>query len=241
MLFRSDSFNADTNINNIVNYFSGSTNNSTGYAYNLINASNGSQLSATDLAVPKNIIFGDINVNIAGNLVNLTNDKILTITTDEIFRPIIKRNDFKTQISNLLDDSDLRLQVETGHLQTVLVSGAGTKGADNVDCNSIVNAVNKTFCKNWKEMLLLTAFTAPSSITIDGVVNPSCNRVLIFGGQKTAAQVRLTATDKSNPANYLEAPNLAAFAAPTAVSSNFSGFSTFNANNPSADLMRCIP
>jgi hypothetical protein len=65
--------------------------------------------------------------------------------------------------------------------------------------------------------------------------------VLIFGGKKVAAQVRQTAQDKANPANYLEAPNLAAYASPIAVSGNFSGSSTFNANNPGADLMRCIP
>jgi hypothetical protein len=172
---------------------------------------------------------------------NHYNDQFLFITTNDLFRPIIRRSDFSVQISNLLDDSDFRLQVELGHPQTVAVLGVGTKGADNIICNNISNVNNKTFCNNWQEMLLLTKLAPPLSITIDGAPTPTCKRVLIFGGQKTAAQVRLTATDKSNPANYLEAPNLATFAVPIANSSNFTGTSTFDANNPSADLLRCLP
>jgi type II secretory pathway pseudopilin PulG len=237
-----DSFNPDTNINNIVNYFTDPPNNSTGYAYSLAAASDGSQLSAAALTTPKNIISGDIEVNIAGSPVKIANDRILTITTDDIFRPIIRRSDFRDQIRYLLDDADLRLQVETGHvLTTVAVSGIGTKGADNVDCNAIGNAANKKFCLNWKEMLLLTEFTLPSSIKIDSVINPSCKRVLIFSGQKFGSQVRDSTTDKSNPANYLEGQNLAAFATPIANNNNFSGWYTFDMNNPSADLMRCLP
>ncbi len=217
-----DSFNTNANINNIINYFAGSTNNSSGYAYNLNNTSNGSQLSAAALSAPKNIIFGDIEVNIAGNLVKIVNDRILTITADDIFSPIIRRSDFSAQISALMNDA-----VFIPHLQAVAI--AGSKGTDNVNCVNTSNAVNKNFCNNWKEMLLLKSTTGP------------CSRVLIFGGQKTATQVRLIAADKSDPANYLEGINLAAFATPVASSSNFSGPSTFNANNPSADLLTCLP
>jgi len=64
--------------------------------------------------------------------------------------------------------------------------------------------------------------------------------VLIFGGQKTAAQTRLTAADKADPANYLEAHNLSTFAVPVALSGNFSGASTFSANSASNDLLRCL-
>ncbi len=225
-----DSFNANTNINNIVNYFVGSTNNSTGYAYGLNATLDGSQLSPAALSAPKNMIYGDI----ADNLVSIANDKILTITADDIFRSIIRRTDFSLQVSALLDDVDFR-----PYLQSVTISG--NKGTDNVSCTVISNTANQTFCNNWKEMLLLTRLTPASSITIDGTTTPLCNRVLIFGGQRIAGQVRVITTDKSNPANYLEGQNLAAFAAPTAITNNFSGPSTFNPINPSADLLRCIP
>ena len=210
-----DSYNSSDAVSGEVNYFTGSTNN--------------------------RIALNTNNKRFVMTNNSHYNDRFLLVTADDIFRPIIRRNDFAKQISNLLDDPDLRLQVEIGNPQTITVSSAGTKGADNINCNALANASNKTFCNNWKEMLLLTRLIPPSSVTIDGTTTASCNRVLIFGGQRIAGQVRVTATDKSNPANYLEGQNLAAFAAPTANSSNFSGPSTFNVNNPSADLLRCLP
>lgn len=165
------------------------------------------------------------------------NDRFLFVTVDEIFRTIIRRSDFSAQITALLDDT-----VFIPYLQNPLFIITGAKGTSNVDCNNTdpLKPDNKTFCENWKEMLLLTQLPAPSPITIDGVTTAACTRVLIFGGQKTAAQVRLTAADKAAPANYLEDANLAAFATPTATASSFSGDSTFNANSPSADLLRCL-
>jgi len=169
------------------------------------------------------------------------NDIVLWITPGDIFEHIKKRNDFSNQISNLLDDNDFRLQVEPGHPETVAVSGMGAKGTDNINCGALTNTANRAFCNNWKEMLLLTQLPEPSPITLDGAPTAACTRVLIFGGQRTAVQVRLTGGDKTDPANYLEGANLTAFATPTATSGNFSGASTFDANNPGADLPRCLP
>jgi hypothetical protein len=172
---------------------------------------------------------------------NHYNDRFLTITVDDIFQPIIRRSDFAAQIAALLDDSDLRAQVETGHAQTVAVSGSATKGADNLNCGSIANSANRAFCKNWKEMLLLTQLPSAASIDIDGAPTPPCHRVLLFAGQRTATQVRNSATDKLDPANYLEGDNLAAFATPTAHTATFSGSSTFSWRSPGSDILRCLP
>jgi hypothetical protein len=89
-------------------------------------------------------------------------------------------------------------------------------------------------------MLLLTALPAPSAITIDGIATPACNRVLIFGGQRTAIQSRVTAVDKNTAANYIEGINLAAFASPVANNNNFAGSATFNAATSSVDILRCL-
>ena len=161
------------------------------------------------------------------------NDRYIFVTMDEVFRPINRRSDFSQQITALFDDVDFK-----PHLQAVAI--AGSKGTDNVNCTSIANSTNKTFCKNWKEMLLLTQLPMPSSITIDGALTATCTRVLIFGGQKAGAQARITAANKTDPANYLEGTNLTAFATPTANNNSFIGASTFNANNPSADILRCL-
>jgi hypothetical protein len=163
------------------------------------------------------------------------NDQMLFITMNELFRNIVNRADFSNQISALLNDS--AFQNEVG---SVTVS-VGSKGTANINCSNSSNSDNQNFCNNWKEMLLLTKLPASSSITIDGVATASCSRVLIFGGQKTGAQVRLTSTDKTTPVNYLEGTNLTGFATPTSAGSNFNGSSTFSALNPSTDLLRCIP
>lgn len=203
-----DSYNNSDAISGEVNYFSGSTNNRVAP-----NTNNKRFVHA------KNDHY---------------NDRFLFVTVDDIFRPIIRRSDFSTQISALLDDADFKT-----HLQTVPITGS--KGTDSVDCHNTINPDNRKFCENWKEMLLLTQLPAPSSITIDGAPTTACTRVLIFGGKKTIAQARLTAADKAAPANYLEGSNLAAFSTPAATASNFNGTSTFNASSPSADLLRCLP
>lgn len=209
-----DSYNGSDAVSGEVNYFGGSTNNRV--APNTDNKR---------FVLAKNAYY---------------NDRFLFVTADDIYRPIIRRGDFAAQIGSLLDDGDFRLQVEPGHPETIAVSGSGTKGADNINCNNLGNANNRTFCNNWKEMLLLTQLSAPSPITVDGVPTVPCARVLIFGGRKTANQVRSTSGEKSDKNNYLEAPNLDSFAVPTTSSHNFDGKSQFDPANPGADIIRCI-
>ena len=156
------------------------------------------------------------------------NDRFIPITTDEIFRVLIRRTDFSVQISALLNDA---------YFQSIVI--AGTKGTNNVNCNLLVSS-NRTFCKNWLEMLLLTRLPTPAPLTIDGATTADCSRVLIFGGQKMAAQIRLTSANKSNPANYIEGINLSSFATPVANAGSFSGRAQFNSKNPGADLLRCL-
>jgi hypothetical protein len=198
-----DSYNSTDAISGQVNYFTGSTN------YRIAPNTNNKQFV----------------------LANTThyNDQFLFITTDDIFRPIIRRSDFSAQISALMSDP---------YFLTAVPSSTN-KGIGNI-CGGLAPA-NQAFCNNWKEMLLFTTLPAPSSINIDGMPTTACTSVLIFGGQKTAGQIRITAADKSNPVNYLEGANATAFAIPTATSNSFSGSSTFSASNPSADLLVCIP
>lgn len=161
------------------------------------------------------------------------NDRFLFVTVDDIFSLINRRSDFSAHINALLDDADFK-----AHLQAVSING--NKGTKEVECNKITNADNQKFCSNWIEMFLLTELSVATPIAIDGIATAPCSRVLIFGGQKTGTQVRSTANDKADPANYLEAVNLEAFDVPKANSSNFIGTSSFNAGNSGADLLRCL-
>ncbi len=149
---------------------------------------------------------------------NHYNDRFLFITAEEIFRPISKRGDYSAQISQLMGDV---------YFQTVNITG--TKGTSSVNCNSLSSSENQAACVNWIKLLLLKSTS--------GV----CSRVLIFGGQKTSTQVRISAKDIEKPSNYIEGANLTNFFAPTANAGDFSGAAVFNAKNPTADILWCIP
>ena len=167
-----------------------------------------------------------------GNVILTVNDRMTFITKDDIFPIVMRRSDFAAQVATFLDDASA--QATLGGFSVF-----GTKGTGNINCATMTQP---DFCNNWKEMLFLTQLSVTSSITIDGSVQLGCNSVLIFAGQKISpGQVRILAADKSNKANYLEGTNLAAFNAPIAHATNFSGSSAFSASNPSADLVRCLP
>ncbi len=168
------------------------------------------------------------------------NDRFVFITVDEIFDLLIRRSDFKAAITALLDDPDLRKQVETANPETVAVSsGAGKeKGTYNLSCGLIVNTNNRAFCKNWKEMLFLTERSLATALTVNGA---SCNRVLIFAGRRAAGQNRRIAVEKADKHNYLEGNNASSFSVPTATFPFFSGASAFTWRTASADIVRCLP
>lgn len=159
------------------------------------------------------------------------NDRFLFITVDELFRPIIRRADFAAQVNALTSDTTF-----LAYLATVSISGS--KGTDAIDC---AQAPHPAFCRHWREMLLLTALPAPASVMVDGSpTEAACVRVLIFSGSRTQQQQRKTETDKSRPENYLEGQNLAAFSLPVARNAGFAGMSGFSAQNPAADIVRCL-
>lgn len=174
-------------------------------------------------------ILANATATVVSGMSAKINDQIIYITKDDIFQAVLRRADFAARIGALLDDT---------YFQTAAISG--TKGTDSINCALLVSAA-QLFCKNWKEMLLFTRLPAPAPVIVDGVSTVVCSRVLIFGGQQTAAQSRLSAADRANPANYLEGGNQTAFAAPSANGSNFSGASAFNADAPSADVLKCLP
>lgn len=163
------------------------------------------------------------------------NDRFIYVSAEEIVRRVIRRSDFASRIGKLLDDPDLRDEAYDP------VSGAGTKGTDNIDCGALDDKDNRIFCSDWKEMLLLTQLPVPAHVIIDDLPSPPCTRVLIFGGKRIGEQIRVTSSDKSRKENYLEGKNRAAFDTPVASSAEFEGRSTFDPEHPGADLIRCLP
>jgi len=195
-----------------------------------------------------NALYGEVNY-FAGSLNNRSapntnnkrfalaatdhyNDQLIFITTEDIFTPIIRRDDFRDAINSLMNDPQF-----SDPVKAIVI--AGSKGIDNLDCST--SPAGNAFCKNWREMLFLTQLTAPAPVTIDGLPSGNCNRVLLFSGARIAGQNRISAAEKSDKNNYLEGANLASFNAPIAIAANFSGASFFDWQTPGTDLIRCLP
>jgi len=192
--------------------------------------------AANAVAGEVNYFAGSINGRVAPNDGNkkfvaasgsaFFNDRFLFITVDDIFRPIVRRSDFMNSLLN-----DFQAQIE----QPGFVI-AGPKGTDNLTCKE--KATDPSLCRNWKEMFFVT------QLRDDEAQPPGCARVIIFAGQKTAGQNRVTPDDKQNKANYLEGANLAAFNTPIAASNHFD-FSplppAFSPDEPWKDIVYCIP
>ncbi len=152
------------------------------------------------------------------------NDKFILITVDDVFNLLVKRSDFVNEI-NIQINSAVSDISSSG-----LAPSAINKGTDGLNCSS---ATNEKFCVNWKEMFVLGNVAAGE--TVNGA---ACNTVLIFGGKKTDTQVRVSAFDKNNPANYLEGDNLDALNG--IAGKNYFGSTQFLGGSPSADVVRCV-
>ena len=157
------------------------------------------------------------------------NDRLLFVTVDDIFSPLMRRSDFALAIRDMMD--------KVAALNPV---PSGNKGVPDSVCET--GTPTDTFCANWKEMLFLAQLPIAAPIIIDETPTAnSCSRVLIFGGRRTAGQQRTTETDKANKSNYLEAPNATSFNAPIALGTSFSGVSQFDWRHPERDILRCLP
>lgn len=230
-----DTYNPDANIQNIVNYFAASTNNATG--------------TAATLALPKAFIAGNVDVAGAGDKVRITNDRVLTITSKDIFDRIKNRSDFKADIDNMLNDLAACLNaIAPGSLPAA--SGLSNKGIDNIIINCATQpttATKSAVLSNWKDNLLYAG--GPSgSFTVSNNAG-ACKAILIFAGERTmrtmaplVAQTRATPAQKGDganygdPAMYLEGSNATQFPANGA----YTGAAYYATGAPSADVVRCI-
>lgn len=161
------------------------------------------------------------------------NDRAQWITAAEIFGPIKKRADFKTDVDTML--SDLKIYLD-GLPPAALPAATGSKGMATVAANylgTVLPARKANFFSNWQDNLLYAKPGSPS--IVNGETN--CHAVLLFAGERlTPGQPRSTTAERDTPANYLEAPLAALFPAQGSYTGNIDYFS----NNSSADLVRCI-
>lgn len=170
----------------------------------------------------------------AGSLKNGTNnDRAVWISSQEIFGPIKRRADFKSDIDALLSDLATYLN---SLAPAALPAATGSKGTATLAANYLATnppARTMNLFSNWQDNLLYGKPGSPS--TVNG--EAGCNALLLFGGERTAAgQSRAATGERDSSGNYLEAPLAALFPAAGA----YTGAADYLANSPATDLVRCI-
>ena len=164
------------------------------------------------------------------------NDQALWISSKEIFDRVKVRSDFKSDIDGMI--GDLATCLNNLPPAGLPLASATNKGITNVIavCPAAtpqkVNVLN-----NWQNNLLYANPGTASTVQTGSVVTTGCNAVLLFGGERTATQVRDTAANKDLAANYLEAPNVPL---PFPNSGAYSGLAGYNSASSSSDIVRCI-
>lgn len=171
------------------------------------------------------------------------NDSALWVTSADIFGPIRKRSDFKTDVEAMLNNVATHLNTLTPLAlpATSTNKGVGDPIAETAGSlaklylDSGVAGYNRNFFKNWSSNLLYAKLGSP--VKVNG--ESGCYAVLVFGGERLPAQSRdpvAPSTEADTISNYLEAPLLGVFG----TTSDQTGPTDFVATTPSSDLIRCI-
>lgn len=225
-------------LNGVTNYLTG-TNNATGIT--------GDNNPANDPDAAKSLtIQGDIHRQTDGRLwpgqcpvgascALVSNDKGLALTSDQLFAALRKSSLFRLDINTMLDRM-------TGCLRDMGVAASAHPIPINACYDDTQDPQN--YFSNYKDQLFVAKCTGNCAATIDGATPATtCPAVLILGSQRNkVTQSRLTAADRADPNNYLEAPNANSF---ITVGATYAGISTFSrvtaTISASQDIVRCIP
>jgi hypothetical protein len=161
-----------------------------------------------------------------GDCTLLANDKGLLLTSDTLFSAIRKNAYFRTDINSMLDRMVNCLRDQ------VIASGTATRIPDNACYDASQHPLG--YYDHYKEQVFVAKPVA--SFTVNG--DNSCAGALLFSSQRSGSQQRITAAQKSDFSNYLEAPNF------PLTGPAFSGSELFERSPPQAvgqDIVRCIP
>lgn len=229
-----DTFNPSPVINNIVNYLTG-INNATGtYTY----------------ATPKQILAGPV-ADASGS--TLVNDRMLTISPDEVFRVIRQRTDFPAFVNGqllamavdnlapLLSPANRPVTIDFNPVVPVDVPGVTTVGSLEIGRLPQAALVTNPL-KRWQDNLLYARCASGTScLTVNNSTPPlstlSCSGVVIFAGERQAGQRRASPVQKNSWNNYLEGPVLTAF---SSGATSFTGPFAYSDANPGADVLACV-
>ncbi|HEY8856156.1 MAG TPA: hypothetical protein VIM43_02220 [Rugosibacter sp.] len=163
------------------------------------------------------------------------NDQGLALTSDMLFDALRKSSLFRIDINAMLDSMTNCLRDQASITSAHPLPSAPCYG-DSQD--------PQNYFSNYKDQLFVAACPGNCAVTIDGATPAAvCPAVLVFSSQRNkATQIRLTAANKADPNNYLEAPNANSFITAGATYAGISAFS--RVTTPASeyqDIVRCIP
>lgn len=223
-----DTFNAQPQLNNIVNYLGGANNATGNYA-----------------AAPKPLLMGPVFD--PASRAPLVNDRMLTITPEEIFQAVKRRNDFAAFVGTLLSAATTNLAIlpvpDTWNFTNPVptrapsVISVGSLTIGRVPQSALVGGMG-TALQRWGDNLLYARCNSGGSCLL--VNGASCAGVVIFAGERTkapVAQTRVTNAEKNTWSNYLEGDVLTKF---TTGATTFNGPTAYSAAASSADVLACV-
>jgi len=160
------------------------------------------------------------------------NDRAVFITAEDIFKVVRQRSDFIQTTLTALHSCLLQYagndypppalpHASQGHLET---------GSLPAVCSVLAPYANHFF--------YLSCTTHGICLQAHTPGNNPCKAAVIFGGARTTAQRRSTLAERSNAANYLEAPNLDAY--DTAASNDLQGNAVFVPGSATTDVIMCL-
>jgi len=207
-----------------------------------IHGINNTAISTTENAVTQ-LISGQVK-NLSGN--EIVNDRMLIITKDDIFNAIKKRNDFESFItSSLIGKAVTCLNLATLPDPISInfdTMGESTGTTQGMGMNQhIAGRIKESSCtdnsvRKWRDNLAYTKCS--SGMPCLSINSASCRGAIIFTGQQSTSQNRISNTQKNDWNNYLEGGALNIF---TSATTSISGATTYNPSAPSTDLIACIP
>ncbi len=157
------------------------------------------------------------------------NDSGLALGGDQLFGAIRKSAYFRTDINALLDR-----MVSCLRDQPPAIGFAGR--IPDSTCYDASQAP-RGYYDHYKEMV----FLARPSVAFTANGSGSCAAALIFSGQRGAGQLRATAAQKNDFANYLEGTNFTNFSAAGTAFSGPELLDRVPAQAPEQDIVRCVP
>ncbi|MES2237006.1 MAG: hypothetical protein V4500_04530 [Pseudomonadota bacterium] len=163
------------------------------------------------------------------------NDQGLALTGDMLFDTLRESSLFRLDINAMLNRMTDCLR-DQGSITSAHPIPSAPCYDDSQDPQS--------YFSNYKDQLFVAACPGNCAATIDGTTPATvCPAVLVFSSQRNKTnQVRLTAANKADPNNYLEAPNASSF---IMTGATYAGISTFSrVTTPTSeyqDIVRCIP